>query len=737
MTRRLIPVAVTASLLAVSPVAGAGQTVPRIDRGPGWDARAHAVAADAGAAGRPARTVAWAAALRELRGDSTRRLVVRAGGGTEPAAFVSARVPFARFTGADGAAARAEAFLAEYGEAFGVSAPEAQLELVEVRRDELGMTHLRFAQRHRGIPVIGRGLAVHLGAAAVIAANGEFAPGVAVDTTPSLTARAADRIARRAVPGTSPVGEPALVVNVDEAGEARLAWRVGLRTERPLGDWRVVVDAGDGIVLDRWNRIPDVRDVRTLDARNSYVARVVLRSDLGDPLDPAFQPSPPSGDAIADATHVNALAVYDYFHDVLGWDSLAEPGFSLRAVVHVGRSFPNAYWDPADRRMYFGDGGGCFRAFGRALDVVAHEFTHGVIESTSDLRYSGDAGALNESYADVMGAMVDDADWEMGEALDKCGAGPIRDLADPSRLGQPEHVGAYVDTPSDNRGVHINSGIPNHAAYLTASAIGREKTAQIYYRAMTAHYLTPGADFTANRAALMQAATDLFGAGPEAAAVTAAQDAVGVTDETRPTRLAGVLPRADRVLRAGGAVTISGRLLDDDTGLGIAGRRVDIQTSGGTFMSGRTGADGRWQLRLPRPVPYNISWRAIFRGGGGLEAATATTRHMVLIRPRLTAYTNLPRRGGHYRVRSGVRFQLMGSSAPRMWGAVVTTQYRWSQRARWRVLGRAYVGRDGRFGGPLRLTGADSTLWVRHVYNGGRRAGWLDGRSQAIAIDVR
>jgi hypothetical protein len=393
--------------------------------------------------------------------------------------------------------------------------------------------------------------------------------------------------------------------------------------------------------------------------------------------------------------------------------------------------------------MTFGDGNRCFRALGRGLDVVAHEFTHGVTESTANLRYAGDAGALNESYSDVLGAMVDGDDWTMGEDVAKAVVGcpaAVRDLEDPTRFDQPMDTSEYFDTRTDNRGVHTNSGIPNHAAYLLAEdpvyGIGRADTAAIYYRALTT-YVTATDDFVGNRAALIEAASDLFGAvSPQVDAVRQAQDAVGIPEIEQAAALRNVTPSGERRLRPGDPVVFSGQLVHAFDGTPVIGRKVEIQTNGGTFMSGRTNLNGRWTLRLPA-LPYNVSWRAVFRGGGDLGASAATPTRWLLVKPTLRAFTNLPMRSGHYKAQSGKRFLLQGSSKPRMWGAAIQAQYRWSRSGRWKSLGYARAGRDGRFGGTLRLSGSGYTIWIRHVYDGGKKRGWLDAESKPIAIDVR
>ena len=151
--------------------------------------------------------------------------------------------------------------------------------------------------------------------------------------------------------------------------------------------------------------------------------------------------------------------------------------------------------------------------------------THGVTQYSANLEYQNQSGALNESWSDVFGALVDTLNWTMGELIVKdftsFPTGALRDLKNPHNGGtqgsaswQPATMSEYQqlsnDQNGDNGGVHINSGIPNHAFYLAATSIGRIKAGQIWYRALTV-YLTRTAQFIDARIATEKAATDLYG----------------------------------------------------------------------------------------------------------------------------------------------------------------------------------------------------------------------------------
>jgi Zn-dependent metalloprotease len=241
---------------------------------------------------------------------------------------------------------------------------------------------------------------------------------------------------------------------------------------------------------------------------------------------------------------------YDYFLGVHGRDSYDNAGGVLRSSVRYGVDYRNAYWD--GQQMVYGAG------YTSADDVVAHELTHAVTERTANLFYYNQSGALNESFSDIFGEVVDLTDgigndapaarWQIAEDLP---IGVIRDMMTPTAHGDPGRMSdsefvcrsrASTDPAGDNGGVHHNSGIPNHAFALmadggvyngrTVTGIGLAKAAQVQYRALTV-YLTSGATFADNARALAQACTDLTGTGGltafDCAQIATAVDAVEMT----------------------------------------------------------------------------------------------------------------------------------------------------------------------------------------------------------------
>jgi Zn-dependent metalloprotease len=248
-----------------------------------------------------------------------------------------------------------------------------------------------------------------------------------------------------------------------------------------------------------------------------------------------------------------------FYAEVFERKSIDDRGMRLDGYVHRGVRYNNAFWD--GREMIFGDGDGrIFSDFTGSLDVIGHELTHGVTEYTAALEYHVQSGALNESLSDVFGSLVkqwvaqetaDQADWLIGDDIFTPGVGAdaLRSLSHPGEaydnelLGkdpQPAHMRDFVELPDteegDNGGVHINSGIPNKAFFLTATAIGGyawEAPGHIWYQALRAS--TPTTDFQGFADTTFSKAGELFGQeSVEQKSVVSAWGDVGITVSGAP-----------------------------------------------------------------------------------------------------------------------------------------------------------------------------------------------------------
>ena len=249
----------------------------------------------------------------------------------------------------------------------------------------------------------------------------------------------------------------------------------------------------------------------------------------------------------AASVHSNAGAAYQYFLDRHDRNSIDGVGGSVYSFMNInetdGAEMDNAFWN--GRALFYGNGSQAFNRLPRGLDVAGHEMAHGVIQNTADLIYQEQPGALNESFADIFGYLVEgeSGDFRIGENVVNTSvftSGTMRDMQNPNNGAagpqdfrwQPAHMDEYQDLPvnadNDNGGVHINSGIPNRAFYLFAShpAVGDTRAEKVYYLALST-YLTRSSRFADLRIAVVAAAQALYGADVVAAA-NAAFDGVGI-----------------------------------------------------------------------------------------------------------------------------------------------------------------------------------------------------------------
>ncbi len=508
-----------------------------------------------------------------------------------------------------GAAASAERiarqFFKQYADVFQLKNPEEELYTVATIRDALQKEHVVFQQSIHGIPVWGKDIVVHLNTdGSIYAFNGYYLPTLNREyaTIARVDAATAVAIATQHLSREVPIQTFSQQVQQlldysqpratqyfwedTQSGEVHLVWHVEIRPNL-RDDYYYFIDAQTGEILERYNNTrfdgPATAQATDLNGQTRTIhvylyqgtyymldaSRPTWQEDASDPinkstgglvtLDARNQDLTSNttiyyvtssnnqwNDATSVSAHYNVGKVFEYYYNTHNRRGIDGEGGTIYSIIHVtdqGQSMENAYWN--GKVMAYGDGGQMFKPLAGALDVAAHEMTHGVIERTVNLEYKFQSGALNESLADIFGAMVDRDDWQMGEDVVKGNAfpsGALRDLADPHNGGtslndpgwQPANMNEYVDLTidQDNGGVHINSGIPNHAAYLIATQIGREKTERIYYRVMDVRYLNSQSNFVDMRNACVQAARDLYGENSaEVQAVNTAFDQVGITGE--------------------------------------------------------------------------------------------------------------------------------------------------------------------------------------------------------------
>lgn len=469
----------------------------------------------------------------------------------------------------------------------------------------------RAQQFHRGVRVFGADVSRQIARGQTVSTFGTLYENIAIDTSPRIAepevralieSRTGQRLEGRR--------EAELVVLPLTGGGYALTWRLRVKLPGDIREYFVDARTGDFVFeySDLQTQLPPIgrgtgvngdskklavvggggaflahdtarpASLRTYDMRgNPFVTDSLLNglpprtSDFATDSDNVW-----TDGAIVDA-HVFSGLTYDYYFKRFGRRGIDDGNRVMHTLVHPVRredfgiffaSFPeyftNAFYS-GDGFMVYGVGlpvgvfanGRTWNFMSGALDIVAHEITHGVTDYSSDLIYLNESGALNESFSDIMGTAAEfffhpagegllRADYLCGEDVVRGAFTPlngIRSLANPTAYGHPDHYSIRFLGSDDNGGVHINSSISNHAYFLaieggthrlsgiTVTGVGRNNREQIektFYRAFT-QMLTSNATFSMARAATIQAARDLYGAGsPAERAVTEAWTAVGV-----------------------------------------------------------------------------------------------------------------------------------------------------------------------------------------------------------------
>ncbi|GAB7183523.1 M4 family metallopeptidase [Kitasatospora sp. Ki12] len=490
----------------------------------------------------------------------------------------------------------------------------------DVVQDANGSRHLRYERTYAGLPVLGGDLIVHQDAngATKSVTKASEANLAGVETTPALAAPKAQAAALAAEEGAAVDTAPRLVVWAAD-GTPKLAWETvvaGRESDGTPSKLHVVTDAKTGDVLSKADGIKrgsgtgvfvgnvpltttqsgstfSLKDAsrggqNTTDMKNGTTGNGTLFSKSSDTWGNGQASNRES--AAVDA-QFGAAATWDFYKNTFGRNGIRNDGVGAMSRVHYDTGYVNAFWDDGCFCMTYGDGSGDTHPL-TELDVAGHEMSHGVTSATANLNYSGESGGLNEATSDIFGNMVefyanlpaDNPDYLVGELIDINGNGtPLRYMDKPSKDGTS--ADSWYSGVG-NLDVHYSSGVANHFFYLlaegsgakvingvsynsptvnniTVTGIGRDKAAQVWYKALTAH-MTSTTDYAKARTATLDAATDLYGANSaEYNAVATAWAAVNV----------GGLPNPGGV-----TVTSPG---NQSTAVGTA-VNLSIKASGGT-----------------------------------------------------------------------------------------------------------------------------------------------------------
>lgn len=456
----------------------------------------------------------------------------------------------------------AKKFLEDFRELLDMQ-PELDenLELFTVETDFSGFHHVIFLQHIKGIPVFEGSVQVHINPAGELIAYRDFRIAeVHFSLEPKIKREEAIEIVLRDIglenAGTIPSSRLMLFrehkkqLNLKKSPmkKLHLAWQIESIFAEGFAGMIHFIDAHTGKQLYKFSQIRSALLRKTYTAKNE----VLLPGEL------LLENSQTSKDEVAMAAHENMGMVYDYFKNNFGRDSYDNRGSPLVSTVHFKRNYNNSFWSDYHRQLVFGDGDGFrWKPMAFALDIVAHELAHAVAAQAARFVYSEEAGALDESFADIFSVFISNKEritnWEIGEGVYTPfhPGDALRDISDPPRYGQPDHIDNYIrlapgelpDLQKNQAGyIHLNSGIPNKAAYLTINGgthygikvkgIPRTKAEKIYYLAFTAYLYSATLcrwTFREARYALLNACRQLYGEkGPEYTAIRNAWAAVGL-----------------------------------------------------------------------------------------------------------------------------------------------------------------------------------------------------------------
>lgn len=462
-------------------------------------------------------------------------------------------------------------FLEETGKETGINNLRDKFQITSVTSDKLGITHIRSVQYHKGIEIYGSESVYHIdqekerftGSIHRLPDDLPYSPDITENwaVTIAVNDLKKNNSYRELTPDEKKFlgySEPSTFLtyynNKDKSGYT-LCWSVALKSNF-ISEWRYFINASNGEIILKYNNTKtDGPAIGTGYDLNSMMRTFNVYQTAGifylyDISQKMFNPVTNEGIILtldgnststlnldytyvtsannswsqqaAISAHCNAAKTYQYFDTTFNRNSINGKGGNIISVVNLinddGSPMENAFWN--GQAVFYGNGGGNFKSIAGALDVTAHELSHGVISSTANLDYYGQPGAINESYADIFACMIDRNDWTIGEDItleSYSPSGVIRDLSNPHNKGtsadgywQPTHTSEMFLGDEDNAGIHLNSGIINYAFFTFATRIGKSKAEQVFYRALT-EYLTKSSGFIDLRIAIVQSARDLYG----------------------------------------------------------------------------------------------------------------------------------------------------------------------------------------------------------------------------------
>jgi len=458
------------------------------------------------------------------------------------------------------------------------------LQLKSKNTDALGFVHYRYQQSYQNIPVEGTQYILHEKKGLVESANGHLIENINLDIIPTISKAAALQLALSSTMAkiyawqdvqhektlqqiqqneqATFYPEGALVIlnpsYTDNAENCRLAYKFDVYALEPLFRKWIYIDAQTGEVLSSVNKIHTCNHSSATGETN-YSGQVnfsacfdggqyhlkntldcdiqVFNSNQSKTYTPVeFKQDGNYFDQDPSAVEVfwASRKIYEYFLTEFEQEGLDGSNMPIHSWVNYGDNFNNAYWNGS--WLTFGNGDGESYGPFTSPDIIAHEITHGITDYSAGLSYYGESGALNESFSDIFGEVMEyyltgSNDWIVGaDIVIEPGKAGLRSLSNPTDITmmtqQPDaYEGHYwYEGLGDNQGVHINSGVQNYWFYLLSEGgnvtnyfgdrfeiqgIGIENAAAIAHYSLT-NFLTENATYDDARYWSIEAAKDLF-----------------------------------------------------------------------------------------------------------------------------------------------------------------------------------------------------------------------------------
>lgn len=472
------------------------------------------------------------------------------------------------------------------------------LHLISITEDELGFKHYRYQQLYKGVQIEGAIYLMHEKEGKVTLSNGQLVEGLNMSTKPNLTENDARFLAiqftnaklyaweskehqaqlKRSNKNSNASYFPTGTLTITnsqfslKADNYRLAYKFDIYALDPYSQNEVYVDAQNGDILLVVDNIHSCTETN-INAKTNYSGNVNVSVCKEDSLASHLKSELYGGLEVRDFSSNNLSSIEDSLATEVLWATQktfdyfnTEHNRNIVDSVTVSKinysgDFFGAFYLSQQGEIVYCDGNETSHNAYTSPDIVGHELTHGVNKFSANLINRYESGALNESFADIFGELIEayclgNNDWITGAQVSPTNNG-LRNLANPKdetmKTMQPNtYLGDNWIIPSsicirnnDYCGIHSNSGVQNYWFYLLAeggngindndfsydiAGIGKQKAAQITYRNLTT-YLTPGASYKDARQGAIQSTIDLFGKSSfEENQTRKAWHAVGVTN---------------------------------------------------------------------------------------------------------------------------------------------------------------------------------------------------------------